>query len=43
MGRFFSELGYGVITTLQFGLRRMSAFDLLVILVLPVGGIGRFC
>jgi hypothetical protein len=35
-------LGFGVITTLQFSLRRMSAFDLLVILVLLIGGIGLF-
>ena len=35
-------LGFGVITTLRFSMRQMSVFDLLVILVLLVGGVGLF-
>jgi hypothetical protein len=33
-------LGFGVVTSLQFRMRTMSAFELIVILVLLVGGIG---
>ncbi len=35
-------LGFGVITSIHFRFRHMSAFDLLSILVLLVGGIGLF-
>jgi hypothetical protein len=35
-------LVFGVIASVQFRMRPMSAFDLLVILVLLVGGIGLF-
>lgn len=35
-------LSFGVISSLQFSLKQMSAFDLLVILVLSVGGLGLF-
>jgi len=35
-------LVFGVIASIQFRMRPMSAFDLLVILVLLVGGIGLF-
>ena len=35
-------LVFGVITSINFQLRHMSAFDLIVILVLLVGGIGLF-
>ncbi len=35
-------LGFGVITSLNFHLRPMSAFDLITILVLFIGGIGLF-
>ncbi|MES2933275.1 MAG: hypothetical protein V4805_07285 [Pseudomonadota bacterium] len=33
---------FGVITSLQFSFRQMSAFDLIVILVLAFGGLGLF-
>ncbi len=33
---------FGVIASVQFNLRTMSAFDLIVILVLAVGGLGLF-
>lgn len=33
---------FGVISSIQFSMRHMSAFDLIVILVLLVGGIGLF-
>lgn len=33
---------FGVISTLQFNFRHMSAFDLITILVLTVGGLGLF-
>lgn len=33
---------FGVISTLQFSFRHMSAFDLITILVLTVGGLGLF-
>lgn len=35
-------LGFGVIASINFRLARMTAFDLIVILVLLVGGIGLF-
>ncbi|GAK57489.1 hypothetical protein U27_04456 [Candidatus Vecturithrix granuli] len=35
-------LGFGIISSLQFQLQDMSAFELLTILVLLVGGIGLF-
>jgi len=35
-------LSFGVITAVHFRLKAMSAFDILVILVLLVGGIGLF-
>ena len=35
-------LSFGVITSIHFQLRAMSAFDILVIIVLTVGGIGLF-
>jgi hypothetical protein len=35
-------LGFGVIAQTRFHLRNMSAFELLIILVLLVGGIGLF-
>jgi hypothetical protein len=35
-------LSFGVITAVQFRLKTMTAFDILVILVLLVGGIGLF-
>lgn len=41
LGALFS-LGFGVISTIQFRLNTMSAFDLIVILVLLFGGIGLF-
>jgi hypothetical protein len=41
LGALFS-LGFGVISTIQFRLNAMSAFDLIVILVLLFGGIGLF-
>ena len=33
---------FGVISTIQFSMRSMSAFDLIVILVLSAGGLGLF-
>ena len=33
---------FGVISTIQFTFRAMSAFDLIVILVLAAGGLGLF-
>ncbi|MCK5667172.1 MAG: hypothetical protein KAI17_26985, partial [Thiotrichaceae bacterium] len=33
---------FGVISSLQFSFRHMSAFDLITILVLTVGGLGLF-
>lgn len=35
-------LGFGVISSIQFRLRSMSAFDLIMILVLLMGGVGLF-
>ena len=35
-------LGFGMIASLEFQLRNMSAFELIMILVLLVGGIGLF-
>lgn len=35
-------LGFGVISQMHFQFRNMSAFDLIIILVLLVGGIGLF-
>lgn len=35
-------LVFGVISTIQFTFRAMSAFDLIVILILSVGGLGLF-
>lgn len=35
-------LGFGVISTISFRFQRMSAFDLIVILTLFVGGLGLF-
>jgi len=35
-------LGFGIITNIHFRLRSMSAFELMTILVLTVGGIGLF-
>ncbi|GAA3928656.1 hypothetical protein GCM10022277_26470 [Litoribacillus peritrichatus] len=35
-------LVFGVIASIQFSFRSMSAFDLIVILVLSVGGLGMF-
>lgn len=35
-------LGVGVITSIHFNLQRMSAFDLIMILVLLFGGLGLF-
>ncbi|GAA6137918.1 hypothetical protein NBRC116583_16650 [Arenicella sp. 4NH20-0111] len=37
-----TALVFGVISSIQFQMRSMSAFDLAVILVLTVGGIGLF-
>jgi len=37
-----TALIFGVISSINFGFRPMSAFDLIVILVLSVGGIGLF-
>ena len=37
-----TALIFGVISTVQFNLRTMSAFELIVILVLAVGGLGLF-
>ena len=35
-------LGFGVIASIQFSLRSMSAFELITILVLAIGGLGLF-
>ena len=35
-------LGFGVVTSVSFHLVRMSAFDLITILVLMIGGLGLF-
>lgn len=35
-------LVFGVISSIRFNMRHMSAFDLIVILVLTVGGLGLF-
>ncbi len=35
-------LVFGVISNIQFSMRSMSAFDLIIILVLSVGGLGIF-
>ncbi len=35
-------LGFGVISSIQFRLRSMSVFELIMILILLVGGIGLF-
>lgn len=35
-------LAFGVISSIHFSMRTMSAFDLIVILVLSVGGLGLF-
>ena len=37
-----SALIFGVISTVRFSLRTMTSFDLIVILVLAVGGLGLF-
>jgi len=37
-----SALIFGVIASIQFSFRHMSAFDLIMILVLSVGGLGLF-
>lgn len=37
-----AAFGFGIITSVQFRLRTMSAFDIMTILVLLVGGIGLF-
>ena len=37
-----TALIFGVITSIQFSFRSMSAFDLIVILVLAIGGLGLF-
>jgi len=37
-----SALVFGVISSIQFTMAHMSAFDLIVILVLAVGGLGLF-
>jgi len=37
-----TALIFGVISTVRFSLRTMSSFDLIVILVLAVGGLGLF-
>ena len=37
-----TALIFGVISTVRFNLRTMSSFELIVILVLAVGGIGLF-
>lgn len=37
-----AAFGYGVVASTQFRLQQMSAFDLIVILVLSVGGLGLF-
>ncbi len=35
-------LGFGIISSIEFRLRHMSAFELITILVLLIGGIGLF-
>ncbi|MFP4348695.1 MAG: hypothetical protein ACLFQY_10450 [Desulfococcaceae bacterium] len=35
-------IGFGIISSIQFRLRHMSAFELIMILILLVGGIGLF-
>ena len=35
-------LGFGVVTSIHFRMKGMSAFDIMVILVLAIGGIGLF-
>lgn len=35
-------LGFGVLSSIKFQLRRMSAFELVMILILMVGGLGLF-
>ncbi|MBD3308912.1 hypothetical protein GF339_21050 [candidate division KSB3 bacterium] len=35
-------LGFGIISSIQFRLQNMSAFELIMILVLLIGGIGLF-
>jgi hypothetical protein len=37
-----TALIFGVISTVRFSLRTMSSFDLIVILVLAIGGLGLF-
>ncbi len=37
-----TALIFGVISSIQFGFRNMSAFELIVILVLAFGGLGLF-
>ena len=37
-----TALIFGVISSIQFSFRSMSAFDLIVILVLAIGGLGLF-
>ena len=37
-----SAFSFGVISSVQFSFRRMSAFELITILVLAVGGLGLF-
>lgn len=35
-------LGFGIISSIRFSLRHMSAFELITILVLMIGGVGLF-
>ena len=35
-------LGFGIISSIKFQLRRMSAFELIMMLVLMIGGLGMF-
>lgn len=35
-------LGFGIISSIKFQLRRMSAFELIMMLVLLIGGLGLF-
>jgi hypothetical protein len=35
-------LGFGVISTVQFRMRNMSAFELIMIIILMMGGVGLF-
>ena len=35
-------LGFGIISSIKFNLRHMSAFELIIMLVLMVGGLGLF-